>query len=154
MKTKTNSSRFKFSAAFLFGTFAFVLIANAGSISIPASFSNVVQVIQRLFITDDGSETGNPVMDINTGGSVVVYVPLVDGAGNAYLTGTAGLLEESDPIWNAVSGDYMTTTQLGAAGYITGESDPLFLASTAATITTENISYRNTAYSRGDRRGQ
>ncbi|MEI6119120.1 MAG: hypothetical protein WCP92_08190 [bacterium] len=61
------------------GVTAFVFFANAGTITIPAGISNALQVIQRLFITNDGTQTGTPVMDINTGGSVVVYGPLLDG---------------------------------------------------------------------------
>lgn len=139
MKTKTNSMRFKFSAVFLLGLFAFVLIANAGTITIPASFTNVMQVIQRIFVTTDGTETGSGVMDINTGDdhSVIVYGPLLDGEGNPYITGA--VLTESDPLWNAVSGDYVTTTQLGAVGYLTDESDPLWNAVSGNYSTTTQI---------------
>ncbi len=138
MKTKTNSMRFKFSAVFLFWLFAFVFIANAGTISIPASFSNVVQVIQRIFVTNDGTETGTPVMDINTGWSVVVYVPLLDAQGNPYITGAA-LTWETDPLWSAVSGDYLTQ-----------ETDPIFGDHAASNVTSLWISHRNTAYGRGN----
>jgi len=79
MKTKTSHVRFKAGISFLAGLFIFALVVNAGTITIPAGISNALQVIQRLFITDDGTQTGNPVMDINTGGSVVVYGPLLDG---------------------------------------------------------------------------
>ncbi|MEI8090745.1 MAG: hypothetical protein WCG98_00320 [bacterium] len=48
------------------GLFIFALVVNAGTITIPASISNALQVIQRMFITDDGTQSGNVVMDINT----------------------------------------------------------------------------------------
>jgi hypothetical protein len=43
-----------------------VFVANAGTISIPSSIDNAFQVIKRILISDDGTQTGNPVMDINT----------------------------------------------------------------------------------------
>jgi len=76
----------KVSTVFLVGFFAFSFVVNAGMITIHSSIANALQVIQRLFVTSDGTENGTPVMDVNTGGSVVVYGPLLDSNANPYIT--------------------------------------------------------------------
>ena len=179
MKTKTQHVRFKAGISFLAGLFIFALVVNAGTITIPASISNALQVIQRMFITDDGTQSGNVVMDINTWGSVIVYGPLLDAWLVPYITGA--VLTESDPIWLAMSGDYYTKTEIGAFGYITWyietdpiwmaaqnnyytknqidnkwfllsytETDPYFLSSAVSGVTAAHLNNRDLAYSRGN----
>ena len=57
MKTKTKNFTFKLGVSFLAGIFVFVLAANAGTITISSNIANALQVIQRLFISDDGTQT-------------------------------------------------------------------------------------------------
>ncbi|MEI7478647.1 MAG: hypothetical protein WCJ81_09560 [bacterium] len=58
---------------FLVGVFAHA------SITIPDSISSALQIIQRLLVTVDGNPESTPIMDVNSGGNVVVYAPLKNG---------------------------------------------------------------------------
>jgi hypothetical protein len=60
---------------FIFSFFLFGFFANA-VITIPDSISSALQVIQRLLVTDNGNPDGNPIMDINSGGNIIVHAPL------------------------------------------------------------------------------
>ncbi len=51
-------------------------------------------------------------MDINTGGAVVVYGPLLDGSANAYITGYT----EGDPVWISQKAGYYTKNGNRSAG--------------------------------------
>lgn len=65
-------------------------------------------MIQRLLVTDDGTETGNPVMDISGSGNITVFGRLQDAAAHAYITGYT----ETDPEWTSVKGNYYTKNQI------------------------------------------
>jgi len=47
---------FKYAVLFFFGIIGFVVVVNA-AITIPSNISNAIQVIQRLLITDDGTQS-------------------------------------------------------------------------------------------------
>ncbi len=96
MKQKNKVQWLKYCVVF-FLTLAIFGLVSAGTISIPSTIDNALQVIKRLFITDDGTQTGNPIMDINTWWSVIVYGPLLDSLNNPYLI----WYTETDPVWIA-----------------------------------------------------
>ncbi len=177
MKTKTNHGRLKFGVAFFGGISLVVFAVNAWTVTIPSNISNALQVIQRLLITSDGTQSGTPVMDINTGGSIIVYSPLVDANANPYLTGytetdpvrlaqKAGyytkaqidgqsfLTSENDPFWTVEKSWYYSKLDIDAKWYLTWftEIDSVFLWSDAAGITSTEINNWNTAYGRGNHR--
>lgn len=68
---------------------------------------------KRMLFTNDWTTTGTKVMDINSGGNIIAYWPLVDGNMNPFATG--GILS-----------GYLTWWAL--SGYLTGETDPVYLA--------------------------
>ncbi|MCX6822653.1 MAG: hypothetical protein NTX91_01465 [candidate division SR1 bacterium] len=55
---------------------------------------------------------------------------------------------ETDPIRNAAKTNYYTKTEINNKGYLTGENDPVFLASTAYGIASLDVTHRNTDYNR------
>lgn len=59
-------------------------------------------------------------MDINTGGAVVVYGPLLDGSANAYITGYT----EGDPVWISQKAGYYTKTEIDQQEFLISENDP------------------------------
>ncbi|MCX6823706.1 MAG: hypothetical protein NT085_01070 [candidate division SR1 bacterium] len=119
LSKKNRISSLKYLLLVLVPSFFLVGFFTNASITIPDSISSALQVIQRILVTSDGNDTGTPIMDINSGGNVVVYAPLKNGLGHSF---------------------------------ITSESDPIFSASVAAGITSNQIYNRNTAYLRGDHR--
>ncbi len=104
------------------------------AIIIPDSISSALQVIQRILVTSDGNDTGTPIMDINSGGNVVVYAPLKNSLGESFLT------SESDPSFSASVAAGIISNQIyhwddaysrwdhRLMGYLTGEADPLWTA--------------------------
>ena len=160
MKLSSTNSLFKLLFSFFVGVTAFVFFANAGVINIPSSIDNALQVIKRILITDDGTQSGATVMDINTGGSVVVYGPLLDAWLHAYITWA--VLTESDPIYLASVAALLTTWMISnrdtahsrgnhaTMWYLTAESDPMFFGSAASHVTTSDMVNWDEAHGRGN----
>lgn len=44
-------------------------------------------IAKRILFTATGTGLANPVLDINSGGNIIAYGPLLDGSGNAFITG-------------------------------------------------------------------
>lgn len=81
----------------------------------------------RMLFTNDGTIWWTEVFDINSGGNIIAYWPLVDWAMNPFLTGVSlsGYITgytETDPIWNAISGDYVPYTGATTDVYLWGNS--------------------------------
>ena len=70
------------------------ILANA-AIVIPDSISSALQVIQRILVTDNGNTDGNPIMDVNSGGNIIMYAPLKNSSGQSFL------VSEADPAFAA-----------------------------------------------------
>ena len=100
---------------------------------------------KRILFTSSGTTTGVKIMDINTGGKVIVYGDLVNASGDMFITdfvlsGYITWFTETDPIaipiinsdsgtWNMfslLSGDYATISFVtGTRTYLTGSFDYL-----------------------------
>lgn len=100
MWTKKKYLWLKFMISFFTGILFFAFIANAGTITIPTNITNTLQVIKRILITSDGTQTGSPVMDINTGSSIIVYNTL--------------LLDWSGIVWNDIQNTYLFDSSVSA----------------------------------------
>lgn len=91
---------FKLIICFFVGILFFAFVANAGTVTIPTNITNILQVIKRLLITSDGTQTGSPIMDINTGNQIISYVPF--------------LLAWSGMVWNDIQNTYLFDSSVSA----------------------------------------
>lgn len=105
------STNLKMILVFLIGLFVSMIVVNAGTITIPTNLTNALQVIQRILVTSDGTQSGDKIMDINSWWKIVVYWALVDSGNNLYsvwwgggweslwMTWDEGLLTPIDNSW-------------------------------------------------------
>ena len=100
MKTKKNYVWIRFIITFFAGILFFAFITNAGTITIPTNITNTLQVIKRILITDDWTQTGIPILDINTGNQIVSYAPV--------------LLAWSGMVWNDIQNTYLFDSSVSA----------------------------------------
>ncbi|MEI6426579.1 MAG: hypothetical protein WCO66_04475, partial [Candidatus Absconditabacteria bacterium] len=125
--------RFLILPTLLVGVGVFLFGSAFADTIIPGNIDTSLQVIQRLLITIDGSPLGSPIADMNTGGNIIFYAPIKDSAGHRYIT------SESDPYFSASAASSVTASEIthwntaytrgnhALMGYLTGESDPLWM---------------------------
>ena len=110
-------------------------------------------------IESDGAISGSNLSGSNTGDQnldgkedVGVAQGIMDAHTLAYdhsLIATA-LQEETDPVWASEKGDYYTKTEVDDFHFLTAETDPVFTASPAYGIASEEITDWNNAFGWGN----
>ncbi len=99
----------------------FVLSGTMYALNISSSIDNAIQYIKYVFITDDGTSAGNTWVVLDWVNSEVWSTKYCDINGqNCIIPNTGGVLNmEKDPVWNAVSGDYYTQTEIDNMSFVT-----------------------------------
>ena len=132
MQYKNKIWLYVFSIILLLWAGLFTVNKTFAETTIPVSIDTSLQVVQRLLVTIDWWVLGTPLADFNTGGNIIFYVPIKDGAGNRYIT------SESDPTFSSSSAagiHALNISQWNSAytrwnhalmWYLTGEVDPLW----------------------------
>lgn len=154
---------------FMFGT-AFAALRQT-------NFSTYDMLMNRFLFTSGGTASGASIMDINTGGMIIVYWPLKDGSGNNFLTGWSlsgsyvtiadswtyyilnplwyltwsalswylTWISETDPIWNANSGNYVEWNSV-STWILWGASDTLLMSQNAISGFVRGFGYIDSGY--------
>jgi len=73
------------------------------------NWSTYDMIAKRFWFTSDGTSWGTSVMDINSWGTIIAYWPLLDSAGNRFITGSYVSLANSWVYFNTNSGVYFET---------------------------------------------